>query len=218
MDTLIEMPGDRAAATFAYAAAGVGVVGVATLGAMYAVEVPKNGPYVFGTINDASGGVFNLVVIPVILQVHRRLEDTPGSAVGKWLVVTACAAGSASSFLLVFKRLDFGVSTAISIGAIAAQAVWFVQAHRSLMRNTGYPRGLARLGRSIGGSFLLGLPLAGLAAVERAPGWIRWGLGGAGIALGATAWLAWPCWYYLAGHHLSHRPTTATGRRGFRAA
>ncbi|MET4590910.1 hypothetical protein [Arthrobacter sp. 754] len=205
MDTLSEIPGDRRAARFAYAAAGVGVAGVATLGAMYAIEVPKKGPYVFGTINDVTGGVFNLVIIPVVVQVHRRLRRTPGSEAALRLVIAASAAGSASSFLLVFKKLDFAPSTAISVGAMTVQAGWFLLAHRSLLESREYPRDLAKLGQAIGGALVAALPVAALAAVEKAPAWIRWGLGGAGIAVGAAAWVAWPYWYLLAARHLSHR-------------
>ena len=165
MDTLSEIPGDRTAATFAYAAAGLGVVGVATLGAMYAIEVPKNGPFIFGTINDATGGVFNLVIIPVVVQVHRRLRRTPGSETAKWVVIIASGAGAASSFLLVFKRLDFTVSTGISVGAMTVQAAWFLLANRALLKAGGYPRDLARLGQFIGGALLAALPVAGVAVV-----------------------------------------------------
>ena len=204
MDTFIEIPGDRTAAKFAYAAAGLGVVGVASLGAMYAIEVPKNGPFIFGTINDATGGVFNLVIIPVVVQVHRRLRRTRGSEAGKWLVFISSGAGAASSFLLVFKKLDFTVSTGISVGAMVVQAVWFLLANRSLDKEGGYPRDLARLGEFIGGALLAALPVAGVAVVGRAPKWFRWGVGGTGIAVGAAAWVAWPYWYFLAARHLSH--------------
>lgn len=205
MDTLIEIPGDRTAAKFAYAAAGLGVVGVATLGAMYAVEVPKNGPFIFGTINDATGGVFNLVIIPVVVQVHRRLRRTRGSEAAKWLVIISSATGAASSFLLVFKKLDFTVSTSISVGAMVVQAAWFLLANRALLKAGGYPRDLAVLGQLIGGALVAALPVAGVAVVGRAPKWFRWGIGGTGIAVGAAAWVAWPYWYFLAARHLSHR-------------
>ena len=218
MDTFIEIPGDRTAAKCAYTAAGVGAIGLVTLGTMFAVEVPKNGPYIFGTINDATGGVFNVVIIPVILQVHRRLRRTPGSEAGKWVVVTACAAGSASSFLLVFKQLDFNTSTAISIGALVVQATWFLLAHRVLLKAGGYPRRLAKLGKFIGGALVVGLPLAGLAVVEQAPLWIRWGVGGTGVALGAAAWIAMSYWCFLAGRHLSHVPAEAPMPGAFREA
>lgn len=211
MDTLIEIPGDRTAAKFAYASAGIGAVGVATLGAMFAIEVPKNGPYIFGTINDATGGVFQLIIIPVIVQVHRRVRRTPGSEAAKWLVIAASAAGSASSFLLVAKKLDFNVSTGISVGAMVVQASWFLLAHRALLKSGGYPRDLAKLGQFIGGALVVALPLAALTALEPAPAWIRWGIGGAGIAGGATAWVAWPYWYFLAARHLSHVPGEVRG-------
>lgn len=204
MNTLIEIPGDRTAATFAYTAAGVGVAGVATLGAMYAIEVPKNGPYIFGTINDVTGGIFFLTSIPVIVQIHRRLRRTPGSDAGIWLVIVASAAGSASSFLLVFKKLSFPASTGISVGAMVVQAGWFLLAHRSLLKSGDYPRDLAMLGQAIGGAVVAGLPAAALAAGKKAPTWIRWGVGGAGIVVGSAAWVAWPFWYLLAARHLTH--------------
>lgn len=204
MDLPREIPGDRTAAKYAYAAAGLGVVGVATLGLMFAIEVPKNGPFVFGTMNDFTGGLFNLVVIPVILQVHRRLDPSLWTQVGKWTVVTACVAGSVSSFLLVFDQLDFATSTSISVTAIAIQGAWFFLAHRRLLRMNGYPKSLAKLGMFIGGAMLAALPLSAVAFAEGAPDWLRWSVGGAGIALGAAAWVAWPYWYFRAGRHLSH--------------
>jgi hypothetical protein len=220
MDTFIQIPGDRSAAGFAYAAAGLGAVGVATLGAMYAIEVPKDGPYVFGTINDVTGGAFNLVIIPVIVQIHRRLRHTPKSEAAMWLVIAASAAGSASSFLLVFRKLDFPTSTAVSIGAMAVQACWFLLANRSLLNSDGYPQDLAKLGQAVGGTLAAALPLAALAAVKQAPAWIRRGIGGAGIAAGATAWVAWPYWYFRAARYLSQAQRAAPRpvRRKFGAA
>ena len=206
MDALIGIPGDRTAARAAYAAAGLGAVGAATLGAMFAVEVPRNGPYVFGTINDATGALFNLAAVPVILQVHRRLPRTRTSEASLWVVTASCAAGSASSFLLVIKKLDFKSSTVISVAAMTVQAGWFLLAHRALLASGAYPRNLARLGQAIGGTLLVALPVAGLTWAEQLPRWIRYGIGGAGVAAGAAAWVAWPYWYFLAGQHLSRTP------------
>jgi hypothetical protein len=207
MDLPREIPGDRTAGKYAYVAAGLGVIGVATLGLMFAIEVPRNGPYVFGTINDLTGGLFNLAVIPVILQVHRRLDPTLWTEVGKWTVVAACIAGSVSSFMLVFDRLDFATSTSISVTAIVIQGAWFLLAHRKLLRSDGYPKSLAKLGVFIGGAMLAALPLSAVAFTEAAPQWLRWMVGGAGIVMGTAAWIAWPYWYLRAGKHLSHSHT-----------
>ena len=205
MDQLAEIPGDKTASKFAYVAAGVGVAGVATLGTMFAVEVPRGGPFVFGTINDATGAVFNLVVIPVILQVHRRVPPAAWTEPIKWITVSACVAGSASSTLLVFKVLDFNASTAISIASIMLQGVWFFLVHHRLRNEESYPRQLSRLGKFIGGALLVGLPIAGAGYAAQGPEWLRMGVMGAGTLLVAASWVAWPYWYFLAGRHLSHK-------------
>jgi hypothetical protein len=204
MDLPREFPGDRTAGKYAYSAAGLGLVGVVSLGLMFAIEVPRSGPYVFGTINDFTGGLFNLAVIPVILQVHRRLPPTLWTQVGKWTVVAACIAGSVSSFLLVFEQLDFATSTSITVTAIFIQGTWFLLAHRTLVKMSGYPRSLARLGALIGGGMLAALPLAAVAFAEGVPEWLRWTVGGAGMVAASLAWIAWPYWYFRAGRYLSH--------------
>ncbi|UZX02165.1 hypothetical protein F8G81_05690 [Arthrobacter sp. CDRTa11] len=205
MDQLIEIPGDRTASRLAYAAAATGAIGVVTLGAMFAVEVPRGGPFVFGTINDATGAVFNAVVIPVILQVHRRVPPAPWTEPIKWVTVSSCAAGAASSALLVFKVLDFNSSTAISIASITLQGAWFYLIHNRLQKVDEYPRTLSRLGRAIGGAMLVGLPIAGIGYASQGPEWLRTALMGAGTAVGAAAWVAWPYWYFRAGRYFSHK-------------
>ncbi|MFE4194479.1 hypothetical protein ACFRJ9_01305 [Paenarthrobacter sp. NPDC056912] len=204
MEQLNEMSGDKTASAFAYAAAAVGVAGVLTLGAMYAIEVPKGGPFVFGTINDATGAVFNALAIPVILQVHRRLPQAPWTGPLKWVTVAACAAGATSSALLVFKVLAFEPSTAVSIAAIITQGVWFLVAHNKLLGVDGYPHGLAKLGRFIGAALVVGLPVAGLGFLLPGPEWLRYAIMGVGFVAGASSWAAWPYWYYKAGRFLSH--------------
>ncbi|WP_420180131.1 hypothetical protein [Paenarthrobacter sp. TA1.8] len=201
----VELPGDRAASAFAFSAAAAGALGIATLAAMYAVEVPKGGPFVFGAINDATGAVFNVLAIPVILQVHQRLPKAPWTGPLKWVTVTACAAGATSSALLVFKVLDFGPSTAISVAAIVVQGAWFFVANNRLLHVEEYPQGLAKLGRFIGGALLIGLPVAGLGFLLPGPEWLRYGIMGAGFIAGASSWAAWPYWYFKAGRFLGHK-------------
>ncbi|WP_120522348.1 hypothetical protein [Arthrobacter celericrescens] len=212
-EQLPELPGDHMASAFAYTAAATGVAGVATLAAMYAIEVPKGGPYVFGTTNDALGGIFNLLAIPVILQVHRRLPAGSGNEALKWVVVAASVAGSASSFLLVFRVLEFAPSTIASVSAMAVQALWFLLAHRQFLKRQDFPRSLGRLGKFIGAALLVGLPLSGLGYVLPGPDALRWTVAGIGIALGATGWVLWPYWYFRAGRVLghAHEMTTTAG-------
>lgn len=205
MKHFTEMTGDKTASVLAYSAAAVGAAGVLTLGAMYAVEVPRGGPFVFGAINDATGAVFNVLVIPVILQVHKRLPRTPWTEPLKWVTVAACASGAVSSALLVLKVLDFGPSTAISVAAIVIQGAWFLVANNKLLHVEDYPSALAKLGRFIGGALLIGLPVAGLGFLIPGPEWLRYAVMGLGFVAGASAWATWPYWYFKAGKFLGHK-------------
>ncbi|ABM08663.1 hypothetical protein [Paenarthrobacter aurescens] len=205
MEQFTEVPGDRAVSVLAYSAAAVGVAGVLTLGAMYAVEVPRGGPFVFGAINDATGAVFNVLVIPVIMQVHKRLPKAPWTEPLKWVTVAACAAGATSSALLVLKVLDFEPSTAVSVAAIVIQGVWFLMANNKLLHVEDYPKVLAKLGRFIGGALLIGLPVAGLGFLLPGPEWLRYTVMGVGFIAGASSWAAWPYWYFKAGRFLGHK-------------
>lgn len=203
-----ELPGDRPAGMAAYAAAGIGAISGAALGAMYAVEVPRGGPYRFGAVNDLTGGLFFAATIPVIVQVHRRVGDGAWSRAAETAVIAGSAAAAVSGVLLAFHRIPFKTSTAISIAGIAGQAVWAAVAHHKLLHATGYPRGLALAGRAIGGGMLAGLPLVAAGfATPKLPAlrWVLWGIGG---TLGAASYLAWPVWFGACGRHLRTVSTT----------
>lgn len=211
-----DLPGDRQAGMAAYAAAGIGVVSGAALAAMYAVEVPRGGPYRFGAINDFTGGLFFAATIPAIHQVHRRLGDGPWSRAAETAVITGSAAAAVSGVLLAFHRIGFKPSTAISIAGIAGQAVWAAVAHHKLLQASGYPKGLARAGRAIGCGMLAGLPLVAAGfATPRLPA-LRWALWAVGGTLGATSYLAWPVWLGACGRHLrgaGAQPVAGAGDR-----
>lgn len=197
-----DLQGDRKAAIAAFAAAGLGVVSSAALGAMYAIEVPRGGPYRFGTLNDFTGGLFFAATIPVIIQVHRRLADGPGTRAAGAAVVTSSAAAAASGLLLAFGKIPFNPSTAVSVAGIVGQAAWTALAHHKLLRRPGYPQGLARAGRAIGCGMLAGLPLvgAGFAASQVPPlKWTLWIIGG---TVSAASYLAWPVWLAACGRKL----------------
>lgn len=202
MDQPTTFSRNRTAAVCAYAAAAAGALGAVTLGAMYAVEVPRGGPYVFGTISDATGAAFNVLAIPVILQVHRRAPRAAWTGPVTWIAVSACAAGAASSALLVLRVLDFNTSTAVSVASISLQGAWFLAMNTRLRRVEDYPRSLSGLGRFIGGGMLVGLAMAAAGFSLEQPGWLRTALMAAGAAAAGSAWLAWPYWYYRAGQYL----------------
>ncbi|SDB87098.1 hypothetical protein GA0111570_105294 [Raineyella antarctica] len=197
-----ELPGDSTAGLAAYLSAGIGVVSTAALGAMYAVEVPRGGPYRFGAVNDFTGGLFFATTIPAIIQVHRRLPRSRASRIGLASVVTASGAASASGILLALKLIPFVPSTVVTMAGIISQAAWVALTQHLLLRHPGYPTGLARTGRGIGVTMVAALPVvaAGYAA-QSAPG-LQKVLYGVGGGVGAVAYIGWPLWLFALGRNL----------------
>ena len=197
------LDGDLPAGVAAYVAAGLGGVATAALAVMYAVEVPRGGPYTFGHLNDFTGGLFFVASIPAIVQVHRRLGDGPWSRAALAGVAAGSAAAAVSGVLLSLDRVDFEASTAVSIAGIVGQAAWTAAANHKLAAHPAYPRRLALAGRAIGVGMLGALPVIGLGlAASNAPA-LRTALFAVGGAVGGAAYLAWPVWLAAAGRHLA---------------
>jgi hypothetical protein len=211
------LPGDEQAGRFAYVAAGLGGANLVTLGLMYAIEVPRNGPYLFGAINDFGGGLYFLGSIPVLWQIHRRLDDGPLSRSALWTVVGSSAAAAGSSFLLAFHVIPFAPSTAVTVGAILVQSVWVTAVSSKLLRRGVWPKRLARLGRGAGVAMLAGLPILSLGFLAPSGSALRYALFALGGTLSGAAWIGWPAWYLLVGRHLSRAAEQAGPRRSMLA-
>jgi hypothetical protein len=198
------LPGDDQAARVAYVAAGLGGANLVTLGLMYAIEVPRNGPYYFGAINDFGSGLYFLSSIPVLWQIHRRLDDGPASRTALWTIVGSSVAAAGSSFLLAFHVIPFAPSTAVTVGTILIQSVWVTVVNAKLLRRGGWPKRLARLGRGAGIAMLAGLPILSLGFLASP---LRYALFALGGTLSCAAWIGWPVWYLLIGRSLSQAGT-----------
>lgn len=207
------LPADGPAGVAAYTAAGLGAVAVASLAAMYAVEVPRGGPYVFGGINDFTGGLFFLATVPPILQIQRRLGPGPGARAGTAAVVVFSAAAAASGILLSLHAIDFGPSTAVSVAGIVAQAAWVALANQRLLRHPRYPHRLAVAGRAIGLGMLAALPIVGAGYLAGGAPALQVTLYAVGGILGGAAYLAWPVWLFMAGRQLAGHGARARRRR-----
>jgi hypothetical protein len=206
------LTGDDQAGRFAYFAAGVGAANLVTLGLMYAVEVPRNGPYYFGAMNDFGGGLYFLSSIPVLWQIHRRLDDGPLSRTALWTVVGSSVAAAASSFLLAFHVMPFAPSTAVTVGTILVQSVWVTAVNTKLLRHGNWPKRLAKLGRGVGIAMLAGLPFLSLGFLGPSGSALRYALFGLGGTLTGAAWIGWPVWYLLVGRSLSRAGTQSVPR------
>lgn len=202
---------DRAqAATCARVATGTTTAGWVTLAAMFAVEVPKGGPFIFGTTNDVLGVASNVLFLPVFAHLGSELPAGPTRDVLLPATLGATAVGALSGALLVARVLPFAPSTAISMAAAEAQALWMLVAHDRLLKLPGFPRPLGRLGRAIGAAMLSGGAVAAVGLAFPAGSAARRMAFIAGALPGVAGWIAWPAWLHLAARYLDGAP--ASGR------
>lgn len=194
------------AAAFAELDVVVDVGAVVTLAIMFAVEVPKGGPYRFGTANDALGAVHHALLAPVVVAIARELPPGPARDVLTPVALASCALGAASSALLVVRVLPYQPSTVLSLVAMVGQGAWALAAGNRL-RSEESSRALGELGRAIGAGTIAGAALAGVGALLPRGRARQALLVTAGVPA-AAAWLAWPVWLHLAARHL-RRPSTA---------
>lgn len=196
------------AAVAADVAVPVDVAAIATLGLMFAIEVPKGGPYPFGTTNDVLGAVHNALLLPVVAELSAELPPGPVRQVLAPAALASCAVGSASSALLVARVLPFAPSTALSIAAITVQSAWLLAVSGHLRSQpAGRPAG--DVARGIGAGALAGGAVAAIGALLPRGSHARRVLLVAGGVPGAVAWLAWPVWLHLAARYLRARPNVA---------
>ncbi|MBT2518340.1 hypothetical protein J7E29_12910 [Streptomyces sp. ISL-90] len=194
--------GDRRAGVFAYTAGLVGIITSIALGLMYGIEIPiTTSPRVFGPLSDLGGGLYNLLVIPVVVQLHRRLPVSAASRFALVVVVVLLVAGAAGSFLLVARVLDFVPATIAAVAALAALAVWLVAAGVKLGKRGDVRRLPAKSGVLMGAAFLVGASVVGLGFLVPG-GWMQWVVFSLGGFLGLVGWVGTPIWFLVAGRAL----------------
>ena len=69
----------------AYVVAAVNLGGVIVLLVMYIVEIPRGAPYIFGSSSDLAGGIYNLLVVSLIMHFGRSAAISGTGRLGLWL-------------------------------------------------------------------------------------------------------------------------------------
>jgi hypothetical protein len=186
----------------AYAGGVVGIVGLVTLGLMYAIEVPRGGPYWFGSANDISGAIVSALFIPLVARLARNLSA--GRAMRGLTAVTMAAsvAGIVLPLMLVAGMIPFETQVFLVIGVFEVQSLWLLVAGRQLSRTAGYGARLGRLTSAIGASIIGGTAIAGAGFLLPSGSVAGIALIAAGAILGAAGWIGWPAWFFAVGRAL----------------
>ena len=188
--------------------AGVGVVGLVTLGLLFAVELPSGGGFRFGMINDLSGAAFNALLIPIALRVARDVPLTRGMRLATGAAVLAACAGTILPILLVTGVMPFAVQMPLVVACIEVQSLWLIVLGQALRDIPGRER-LGTVSRVVGASFIAGSALfgAGFAAPEGSP--LRMAVWAVGTVVGLAGYVGWPYWFHAVGRTL-RKPATTT--------
>ena len=186
----------------AYAGGVVGIVGIATLGLMFAIEVPTGGPYRFGSINDISGSIFAALFIPLVVGLERRLPRTAWSRGMAGVTVGASVAAIVLPLLLVSGRMSFETETPLVVAAFEVQSLWLLLAGRRMRGVPRFAGRLARITQAVGASFIVGTAVAGAGFALPSGSPAQLVIMGIGGAIAVIGWIGWPVWFLAAGRTL----------------
>lgn len=186
----------------AYAGGVVGIVGLATLGLMYAVEIPSGGPFRFGAANDIGGAIFSALFIPLVIAFERRLPRTAASRLLQPMTIAASVAGIVLPLLLVAGRISFQDQLPMVLAVFEVQSLWLLLAGRRMRGLPDVTRRLARFSQVVGGSFIVGTATAGSALLLPSGSIPQLAIGGAGLAIAVVGWIGWPVWFIVTGRAL----------------
>lgn len=196
------MRADERLGLVAYAAGVVGIVGIVTLGLMYAVEVPRGGPYYFGSTNDVSGAIFSALFIPLVARLARNVPARPAMHGLTAVTIAASVAGIVLPLMLVAGMIPFEKQVLMVVAVFEIQSLWLLTAGRQLRRVAGIPAGLARLTAGVGASIIAGTAIAGAGFLLPSGSVPQIAVIGTGAILGAAGWIAWPAWAFAVGRAL----------------
>jgi hypothetical protein len=174
--------------------------------ALYAVALPGNHAYDWtGPANDVIGSVSGLAMIPMALGV-RDLLGAPGRLP---VLTAALAAGNAAlagaSALLVTDVVELPVQLAVGVASATALLLWTRAVGHWGLVTAALPTRLSGAAKVIGGLGLAGLPVLGIGAALPSRSVPQYVVGGIGLALSLSAWLAVPIWQVRLAGHMSRR-------------
>jgi hypothetical protein len=199
--TAERMRADERLGLVAYAGGVVGIVGIVTLGLMFAIEVPRGGPYAFGTTNDIAGAVFSALFIPLVVRLRRSVSGRPFDRLTN-VTIAASIAGIVLPLMLVAGLIPFERQVFMVVAVFEVQSLWLFVAGRRLRRVAGFPTQVARFTAGVGASIIAGTAIAGAGFLLPSGSVPQIAIIGTGAILGAAGWIGWPVWFFAVGRAL----------------
>jgi hypothetical protein len=162
---------------------------------LYAVALPGNSGYEWtGPANDVVGAMSSLAIIPMAIGV-RDLLGSPGELPALTGTVAVGGAASATgSALLLSRRIDLPVQSAVGGVFALSLLLWTGSVGRWGGRTGLLPMRVARAARIIAAAGLGGIAVAGLGALLPRGSVAQYAVAGPGVAAALAAFVAIPMW------------------------
>jgi hypothetical protein len=187
----------------AFGLAAVNLVASVMFVLMFLVEVPLNGPYLFGRTYDVLFAVSSVLSVFLIAHLGGKVKGSAGLRAVGLLVSVVLLAAAVSLVLLAVRSLNVWVAVPIAIGAVFLHGGWMFWANRRLGAEGYFPRLLSAWGWLTGAGLMIGLVIGAVGIVALPPLTIPQLLVlGLGIFLAGGIWVAWPVWYLMLGARL----------------
>lgn len=176
-------------------AGGLGILANALLAGLWLVAIPGNHGYDWtGPANDIVGAAATLATVPVVLSATRAFECPRHVQVLAYVVGGASGVLAVASGLLVTGIIPFAVQLVVALPYIGVLFGWMWAAGRSLRGMRGPQHRLVRTAELLGACGVVGLALAGLAALLPERSLPQYVVGGVAGVVGLTAYLGEPLW------------------------
>lgn len=181
-----------------------GLSGIAAnllLGGFFAVARPLgdgSSPWAWlGPANDVTGAISMATMIPVVLELGRRIPSNRLLRLLSGSGVVAMGALALAGPLLVGGVISLNVQFVVAGAALPVIFGWLVMVNRAGRRAAVLPDDVAVFGRNVGVAALAGTALAAVGALAPAQSSAQYVLFGAAAVIGLPAYLAFPVWPIL---------------------
>jgi hypothetical protein len=201
----------------AFGVAAVNLVASVMFVLTFLVEVPLNGPYVFGRTYDVLFAVGSVLSVFLIAHLGGKAKGSTGLRVVGLLVSVVLIAAAVALVLLALGVIGVWASVPLAVAAMFLHGAWMFWANRTLGARGVFPRLLSAWGWLTGAGLMIGLVIGAVGIILPPLTVAQLLVLGLGIFIAGGVWVVWPIWYLMLGARL-RKADPAPRSRGRRKA
>jgi hypothetical protein len=186
----------------AFGVAAVNLVASVMLILMFLLEVPMNGPYVFGRTYGVLFAIGSVLSVVLITHLSGKVKSSTGVRVVGVLACAALLAAAVALAMLALGLAAVSITVPLAVAAMFLHGAWMLWANRRLGADGVFPGLLSVWGWVTGAALVLGLVIAAVGVILPRLTIAQLLVLGLGIFIAGGVWLVWPIWYVMLGSRL----------------